>query len=254
MLGVPMHSNRDVTRVGKWRCDCSWPCWSWNHHDYSENSRADSHPQNCRLFINMATQAAFWDVTMPHVLVYGNFPAKHFLGFLERELSVTALAVWDDRAVILKKSSEVDAARALESCSELWTQYFHALIFSSPGCWRGARDIWKLIQKSASDKSEHHTRSLSAGVTFPVVPGCLQPQAVLSPVHGILCFFMHILVCAWSISQVSALAAFLITAAKYLTRSNLREKYFILVCGWKGWRPRWCARHGRVHSNGSLGL
>lgn len=56
---------------------------------------------------------------MPHVLVYGNFPAKHFLGFLGRDRSDMALAVSDDRAVILKKSSEVDAARALESRSGL---------------------------------------------------------------------------------------------------------------------------------------
>lgn len=56
---------------------------------------------------------------MPHVLVYGNFPAKHFLGFLERDRSDMALAVSDDRTVILKKSSEVDAARALESRSGL---------------------------------------------------------------------------------------------------------------------------------------
>lgn len=89
----------------------------------------------------MATQAAFWDVTIPHALVYGNFPAKLFLGFLERDLSIMVLTVSDDRAVILKKSSEVGATRALESSSELWTRYFYALIFSSLACWRGARDI-----------------------------------------------------------------------------------------------------------------
>ena len=56
---------------------------------------------------------------MPHVLVYGNFPAKLFLGLLERDLSIMVLTISDDRAVILRKSSEVDAARALESSSEL---------------------------------------------------------------------------------------------------------------------------------------
>lgn len=196
MLGVLMHSNQDVIKVGKQRWDCPWPCWSWNPYDYSENSWADSHPQNRRLFINMATRAAFWDVTMPHVLLYGNFPAKLFLGFLERDLSTMALTISDDKAVILKKSSEADAARALESSRELWTRYLYALIFSSLACWRRARDIWKLIQKSELDKSEYHSGSLSAGVTSPVLSGCLQPQAVLSPMHRILCFFMYILVCA----------------------------------------------------------
>lgn len=56
---------------------------------------------------------------MPHVLVYGNFSAQLFLGFLERDLFIMALAVSDDKAVILKKSSEVDATRALKSSSEL---------------------------------------------------------------------------------------------------------------------------------------